>query len=374
VLVELVDARADKQLWGEQYNRKLSDALSVQKEIAQTVSEHLRPRLSGEQEQQLAKKGTSSPLAYELLLRGNYITGKSGRQNEIKANEFYQQAVEADPNYALAYAELAASYSRLATNGYIDPKDGLPKAEAASRKALELDETLPEGHLAMGSVFRKQWKWTEAERELTRAVELNPNLGAAHRALARHLSLTGRHDQAVAEARLARELDPLSVAVNAYISYAYLFARRFDEGIAAARNTLELDPNSDFANVMLAYNYAGKGLYREAIESYRKTIELGDTSNSTRIYLGAAYAHSGEREKALEILRQVRSSKEYVSPGELPILLGALGLKDEAFASFEKAFAVRDLQLSTITGDPAYDPLRDDPRFADLVRRVGFPQ
>ncbi|MCM3900109.1 MAG: protein kinase [Pyrinomonadaceae bacterium] len=374
VLVELVDARDNKQLWGEQYNRKLSDALEVQKEIAQTVSERLRPRLSGAQEQQLAKRGTSSPLAYELLLRGNYLNGKSGDENQIKANEFYHQAVEADPSYALAYAELASSYSVLASNGYIDPKDGLPKAEAAARKALELDETLPEGHLALGSIFRKQWKWAEAEHELTRALDLNPNLGAAHRALARHLSVMGRNDQAVAEARRARELDPLSITVNAYISYACLFARRFDEGIAAARKTLELDPNSDFAYLMLGYNYAGKGLYREAIESYKKAVEFGDKSTGTQIYLGAAYAHAGEREKALEILRQVRSSKEYVSPGELPVLLGALGLKDEAFASFEKAFAVRDLQLATITGDPAFDPLRNDPRFADLVRRVGFPE
>ncbi|MBA3357344.1 MAG: protein kinase [Pyrinomonadaceae bacterium] len=373
VLVELVDARDNKQLWGEQYNRKLSDALAVQKEIAQTVSERLRPRLSGAQEQQLAKSGTSSPQAYELLLRGKYLNEKSGTEPQIKAKEFYQQAIEADPNYALAYAELATSYSVLATNGHIDPKDGLPKAEAAARKALELDEKLPEGHLALGSIFRKQWKWAEAERELSEAVDLNPNLGAAHRARSRHLSVMGRHDEAVAEASRARELDPLSVTVNAYVSYAYLFARRFDEGIAAARSTLELDPTSDFANSMLGYNYAGKGMYREAIESYKKAVEFGDTSTGTQIYLGAAYAHAGEREKALEILRQLRSSKEYVSPGELPVLLGALGLKDEAFESFERAFAVRDLQLSTIAGDPAFDPLRNDPRFADLVRRVGFP-
>ncbi len=183
----------------------------------------------------------------------------------------------------------------------------------------------------------------------------------------------GRHDEALAEASRARELDPLSVTVNAYVSYAYLLARRIDEGIAAARKTLELDPNSDFAYLMLGYNYAGKGQYREAIESYKKAVEFGDRSTGTQIYLGAACAHAGERKKAFEILRQVRSSKEYVSPGELPVLLGALGLKDEAFASFEKAFAVRDLQLATIRGDPAFDPLRNDPRFADFVRRVGFP-
>ena len=373
VLVELVDARDNKQLWGEQYNRKLSDALAVQKEIAQTVSERLRPRLSGAQEQQLAKSGTSSPQAYELILRGKYLNEKSGSQLQIKANEFFRQAIEVDPNYALAYAHLATSYSVLASNGVIDPEEAMPKAEAAARKALELDETLPEGHLALGSIFRKQWKWAEAEHELTRAVDLNPNLGAAHRARSRHLSVMGRHDEALAEASRARELDPLSVTVNAYVSYAYLFARRFDEGIAAARNTLELDPTSDFAYSMLGYNYAGKGLYREAIESYKKAVEFGDKSTGTQIYLGAAYARAGEREKALEILRALRSGREYLSPGELPVLLGALGRKDEAFASFEKAFAVRDLQLATITGDPAFDPLRNDPRFADLVRRVGFP-
>ena len=373
VLVELVDARDNKQLWGEQYNRKLSDALAIQKEIAQTVSERLRPRLSGAQEQELAKSGTSSSQAYELLLRGKHLNEKSGTELQIKANELYRQAIQADPNYALAYAHLATSYSVLASNGIIEPADALQKAEAAARKAVELDEALSEGHLALGSIFRKQWKWAEAEHELTRAVDLNPNLGAAHRAHARHLSVMGRHDEAVAEASRARELDPLSVTVNAYVSYAYLFARRFDEGIAAARKTLELDPNSDFAYSMLAYNYAAKGLYREAIESYKKAVELGDTSTGTQIYLGAAYAHVGEREKALKILRQLRSSQDYVSPGELPVLLGALGLKDEAFASFERAFAVRDLQLATITGDPAFDPLRNDPRFADLARRVGFP-
>lgn len=371
--LSLVDGRNGNQLWGEQYNRKLSDALAIQKEIAQTVSEHLRPRLSGAQAQQLAKGGTSSPQAYELLLRGKYLSEKSGTQLQIKANDFYRQAIQADPNYALAYAQLAISYGVLASNGNIDPENALTLAEAAARKAVELDETLSEGHLALGSVFRKQWKWADAEHELTRAVELNPNLGAAHRAHARHLSVMGRHDEAVAEASRARELDPLSVTVNVYVSYAYLFARRFDEGIVAARKTLELDPNSDFAYLMLAYNCAGKGQYREAIESYKKAVEFGDASTGTQIYLGAAYALAGERKKAFEILQQVRSSKEYVSPGELSVLLGALGLKDEAFASLEKAFAVRDLQLATITGDPAFDPLRNDPRFADLVRRVGFP-
>jgi serine/threonine-protein kinase len=373
VRVEMIDADANRQLWSEQYTRNTADMLSIQQEIVQKASEKLRLKLSGEQEQQLAKRETVNLQAYELVLKGNFYAEKRGSNDLKKAGEYYQQAIAIDPNYALAYAELSANYSRLANTSNVDPKEFLPKAEAMARKALELDENVPKAHLVLANLYLNAWNWTAAQQEYERILELNPNLAAAHSAYSAFLSVIERHNEAIAEAKRARELDPLSLFSHASVGFRLFFAKRYDEAIDVLQKTIEMDPSYVFPHIILGYTYAAKGMHREAINSYQKSISLGNKSSGEQVYLGASYAEAGEREKAFAILKQLQTSKEYVSPGELAILYIALGNKEDALTTLERAYAEHDLQLMYLKVDSSFDPLRSDPRFQDLLRRMNFP-
>jgi serine/threonine protein kinase/Tfp pilus assembly protein PilF len=370
--VELVDAADRTQMWGEQYNRKATDLLQVQADISGEIAERLRLRLTTNERQELAKRETPNPQAYELQLRGNFYASRGGRENNKKATEYYNQAIAIDPNYTLAYAGLSNSYRNGVVNGILEPKEFLPKAEAAARKALELDGRLAEAHSALANVKRETWDWAGAEQEYQRSIQLNPNLARAHRNYSVFLSIMGRHPQAIAEITRARELDPLSPTVNTNLGYRLFFARRYDEAIEALKQTLELDERLSLTQVVLGYTYAAKGMYSEAIAAYQEAIKLGDDSPSTQIYLGAAYAHAGKWDRAQAILKRLQTSQTYVSHGELAVLYTALGQREQAFTSLEKAFAARDLQLQFLGVDPAFDSLRGDSRFADLMRRVGL--
>jgi tetratricopeptide (TPR) repeat protein len=370
--VELVDAREETQIWGEQYARKTSDLLQVQSIISKEVAKKLQLRLTGTQEKQLARHENVNPAAYELLLKGNFYWNKGGTENRKKSLEFYNQAIAVDPNYALAYAELSASYNALTGYSALDPKIYAPKIEEAARKALELDASLADAHYALAYYKRGAWEWQEAEQGYQRAIDLNPNYARAHNAYALYLSLMGRHEQAISEIKRARELDPLSLSVNANAGLIFYFARQYDQAIAALKNNLELDQNYSPTHLYLGYVFAGKGMYREAIAAYQEAIRLDDDSPSTQIFLGEAYAKLGEREKAQTILKQLKTSNEYVSPAELSILYAVLGEREEAFALLEKAYGEHDLQLQYLGVDPSFDPLRSDPRFQDLLQRVGL--
>lgn len=372
VRVEMIDAGENRQLWSEQYNRKAVDLLGIQQEIAQTASEKLRLRLSGAQEQQLAKRETESPQAYELVLKGRYIATQPGTDNWKKVVEYMQQAVVADPGYALARAELANWYLALAVNSVADPKEYLPKAEAEARRALELDPNLPEAQFALGRLMKARWQWEDALRELRRGVELDPNSARARRYYMELLNILGRHDEAIAEARRAKELDPLSSGSDFSVAYQYYFARRYDAAISEAKKLVEVAPNADALYVLFGSAYAEKGEFNEAVRAFREAIRLGNKTTSIQISLGAAHARGGEGEEARRILQELEATKEYVSPGELAILYGALGDKEKAFQTLEAAFDARDLQLQNLAVDPAYDSLRGDLRFDELIRRVGL--
>ena len=372
VRAELIDARENKQLWGEQYTRKATDAVAIQQEIAASVSNNLRLKLTGAQEQELAKTGTANPQAYELVLKGRFYFNKGGTENRKRATDYFQQAVAKDPNYALAYADLADSYSGMAASSEVDQKEYLSKAEIAARRALELDENLPDTHMALGFLNLHAWKWGAAEQEYKRAIDLNPNLPDAHKGYAAFLSRMCRHDEAIAEAMRARELDPLSLETNRVLGYRLYQARRYDEAVEVFHKIIEMDPTYDSAFTIMAYAYNAKGQFKEAINAYQEAIRLGDESTSVQVYLGEAYVGNDEREKAQAILKELQTTKEYVSPGELAVLYAALGDKEAAFASLSKAYEDHDLQLQFLKVDPSYDRLRDDPRFADLLRRVGL--
>jgi serine/threonine-protein kinase len=372
ISVEMVDARDKTQVWGEQYNRKATDLLSVQSEISREIAERLRLKLTNAEQQQLAKRETANPQAYELLLKARFYSLKGGSENRKKSIENLNQAIAIDPAYALAYAELSSAYWGLVHDSFLNPKQGMPKVEAAARRALELDESLAEAHLALAGIKRNAWDWATAEREYQRAIELNRNLARAHHEYSTYLSLMGQHEQAIAEIQRARELDPLSITVNLGVGARLYFARQYDQAIEALKKTLELDQNYALPYVFLGYNYAAKGMYVEAIAAYQQFIKLSGDDTSVQISLGAVYAQAGQREKARVTLKRLQTTKEYVSPGELAVLYIGLGEREQAFASLEKAYAAHDLQLEYLGVDQAFDPLRSDPRFTDLIRRVGL--
>jgi serine/threonine protein kinase/Flp pilus assembly protein TadD len=369
IRIEMIDARENQNLWSETFNLNASDIQSVQTDISRLIAENLRLRLSGTQTQQLATQPTN-PQAYELVLKGRFYSNKGGTENQKKAIEYFQQAIAVYPNCALAYAGLADAYRFLGG----DPKEWLPKREAEVRRALELDENLAEAHFSMGQYQRDLWQWQEAEREYKRAMQLNPNYAHAHSGLSGLLSLLGRHDEAIAEDRRARELDPAGVIINTVVGRTLHYARRYDEAIEHLKKTIELDQTSPSAHIRLGDVYVTKRLYREAVAEYHMAIKLGDASNEVQTRLGAAYAKMGERERALDILKGLQTSDRYVSAGQLAILYAALGEGEQAFASLERAYTDHTPSLQFLKVDPAFDSLRSDPRFADLIRRVGLPQ
>jgi eukaryotic-like serine/threonine-protein kinase len=372
ISVELIDGRDRTQVWGEQYVRPSADLLQLQADISREIAGKLQLRLAPGQQQRLVRRENAKPEAYELLLKGHFHRAKGSAADRQQAAEYFTRAIAVDPNYALAHADLSDIYRSLASSSLVNPTEYLPRAMAAARRALELDESLAEAHYALANLLTYAWRWTEAEREYQRAISLNPNLALAHRWYASYLRLVGRHDEAVAEITRARELDPLSPGVNATMGSVLASAGREAEGIATLMKTIELDPRYGYSYVFLGSTYMTQRKYADAIAAYQKAMTLGLDTPTTQIALGAAYAHQGDQTRARALLARLRARVDYVSPGELAILLAALGERDEAFASLEKGFATRDLQLQYLGVSSGFDPLRQDPRFDDLLRRVGL--
>jgi eukaryotic-like serine/threonine-protein kinase len=372
ISVELIDGRDRTQVWGEQYVRKAADLFQVSAEISRDVAAKLQMRPAAGGRQTSGPRESPNPLAYELLLKGHFHRAKGGTEDRQKAGEYFVQAIAADPGYALAHADLSDIYRSLVNAGLLDPNEYLPKARATAEKALELDEGLADGHYALANLMTYAWEWADAEREYKRAIELNPNLALAHRWYAVYLRLLGRHDQAITEITRARELDPLSPGVNATVGYVLSSAHRYDQAIAALNRTIDLDPKYPYAHLFLGHTLAAQGKNAEAVAAYTKAIALGLDTPATQIFLGAASAHAGDRTRAVAILQQMQSSTARVSAAELAILLAALGEREQAFASLERAYRAHDIQLQYLGVEPGFDPLRSDPRFADLMRRVGL--
>ena len=374
ISVELMDARAGTHLWGEQYNRRTADLLAAQAELSGEIARQLRLKLTNADQQQLTKRETVNSEAYELILRGR-AQREIGRPENLKgAVEFFKRAIALDPSYALAHAELSIIYGLLSATSLLNPKEYLPQAEAEARQALALDANLADAHYALANAEMNQLNWPAAGAAFERALALNPNLARARWRHALYLSIMGQHDQAIAEAERARELSPLSPRFKSYVSIMLMNAGRSDEAIKVLQNTLALDPNSREALTGLGYIYLAKGMYAESITAYQQSIKSGYAGMSTQIYLGAAYARAGERNKALAILKQLQTSREYVSPCELAVLYIALDQREEAFTSLERAYAERDAGLGALRNERGFDPIRSDPRFINLMRRVGLPQ
>jgi len=374
ISVELVNARNKTQMWGAHYNRKAADLQAVQGEIARTIGEKLRVKLTGAQEQQVTKHVTENPEAYQLFLNGEFFRRRGGIGSERKAFDYYNRAIALDPNFAQAYVRLAEEYQFSANGSLSDPKDALPRAKEAVQKALVLDDTLAQAHAGLGRIKVNEWDWEGAEIEFKRALELNPNLERVHSQYSYYLSDVGRHTEALAEIKRAEELDPLNLYTKADEGLALHNAHRFDEAIRQLQHVNELQPDFSFGRFALGTSYAMKGMYPEAIAAYQKFSNLEGEKTENQIFLGYSYAMSGQREKALAILKKMKTTTDYVSPAELAILYTGLGDKEGAFQELERAYAAHDLQMQYLKVEPHYDSLRSDPRFTDLMRRVGLPQ
>ena len=373
VSAELVNASDKTQMWGEQFNRKTTDALMVQMEIAQQIAAKLRSRLTTAEQQQLVKDAKVNPEAYELMLKGRFYLTKNRIETQWKGIECLNQAIALDGKYASPYAELARAYRWLGANSVVDPKEVRPKAEAAVRKALELDEGLADAHYVLADLYMDEWNWAGAERENKRAIELNPNLSNAHSKYSIFLSMLSRHDQAIQEARKARELDPLSVVTNLNLGFALFFSRQYNQAVEQLKNALEMDPNNVISHEMLGLTYSAMGKYNEAIAEYKECLRLAGKLPGAECYLVYALAKAGQRDEAEKVLKHLETTKDYVSPAELAIAYAGLGQKEQALSSLERAYTAHDLQMQFIGVDPHYDSLRTEQRFKELIQKVGLP-
>lgn len=372
ISVELVSATDRTQIWGQSYNRRVSDIQVVDEEIAQSIAQKLEIGVSGAQQQQIAKQITTSPKAYELYLNGVFYGRKRGLENIKKSLEYHKQAIAIDPKFALAYVELANDYTLMVGSDAFDPKDVKAKAREAVEKALSLDETLAEAHLALARIKNDNLDWAGAETSYKRALELNPNLVMAHNFYAFYLSRSERHDEAITEIKLAQELDPLSNGLKSTEASMSYFARRYDEAITKLNAAVARDPEDTFTHSYLGLSFLAKGQYPDAERELQLVNKIQGETSSILIYLARVYAQSGRSDEAYKILTKLESDEKYVSPGELATLYAALGEKEKAFDALNRAYATQDLQLQFLKVDPGYDMLKGDPRFAALLRRVGF--
>ncbi len=370
IQVDLVDATTGAQLWGEGYERKVSDVLAVKQAIAREVTEKLRLRLSGEEQQLLVRRDTTNAEAYQFYLRGRFHWNKRRVKDLQQAIEYFQQAVAVDPNYALGYAGLADAYTLFSGFSDIPSRELMPKAKEAALRALSLDDGLAEAHAALGLILLLyDYDFAGAERESKRAIELNPNYATAHHFYSRLLSAQGRHEEAFAEIRRALEIDPLALPINWFYGHALFHARKYDESIAQLKKTLELDANFPGTHNHLARVYQAKGNYTESVEEYAKYQELiGEQRNAALVR--ESFAKGGWQGFVRAMVE-----RPDLSPYLKAHFYAALGEKDKAFAELNKAYENRDgFVVMYLKVDPRLDPLRSDPRFQDLLRRVGFPQ
>ncbi len=375
ISVELVDARDNNHLWGAQYNRKLSEILAVQEDISRAISEKLRLRLTGKQIQLLAKRSTENTEAYQVYLKGRHYWGKWTEEGFTKGVDYFEQAIEKDPKFALAHAGVADSYSLLAWSGMVPPREGYPKAKAEAIKALEFDDTLAEAHASLALVREcYDWDWTGAEQEFRRAIELDSNYATAHEWYGNYLAEMGRFDEAFQEIRRAQELDPLSLIVNRDAGQALYYARKYDQAIEQLRKTLEMDPNFAPARVTLELVYEERGMYKEVVAEWQKALTLsGNTELAAD--LAQEYTASGYKgilQKWLEGSKEV-AKRRYFSSYTIAMTYARLGEKDQAFQWLEKSYEDRDSRLVSLRVEPMFDSLRSDPRFQDLLLRIGFP-
>jgi tetratricopeptide (TPR) repeat protein len=331
--------------------------------------------LTGEEQRRVSKHYTENAEAYTLYIKGYYFLNKRTAQGMKKSIEYFQQAIEKDPNYALAWAGLADSYSALPIRANTPPQDLFQAAKAAAMRALEIDETIAEAHASLANVkYSYDWDWSGAEGEFKRAIELNPNYSVAHQSYASYLISTGRHEQAISEAKRVQALDPLSLFGNVQMARIFYFAGRYDEAVAECLKALEMDSNYGVARLFLGKAYRQKGMYKEALAELEKAKDLLEDDSEVLSQIGYTYAVWGRRVEAQKVLEELQESSKqsYVSPYHIAMVYAGLGQRDKTFEWLEMAYERREARMNILKFAPEFDGLHSDPRYADLVRRVGL--
>lgn len=375
VVAELVDVQNGWQLWGEQYNRKMVDIFAVEEEISREISDKLRLRLTGEDRSRLVKRHTQSSEAYQDYLRGRYHWNRLSEEGLRKGIEHFERAIQRDPNYALAYTGLADSYGLLGFFGLAPAAAVMPKAKEAARRAVEIDDGLAEAHASLAGIFKiYDWDWAAAEREYKRAIELNPNYATGHRMYAAFLAAVSRPDEALRESRLALALDPFSLVISMEMAWNCYMARHYRRAAEEALRTLELEPQFPAAHSTLGMAYEQERRYDEAIAAIEKARDATEGHPATLSALAHVLAGAGRIEEARALIDRLTelSARQYISPFWMAVAYAGVGKTAAALEELEIAFEQRDVILIWLGTDPRLDSLRAEPRFKELLRRIGL--
>jgi TolB-like protein/Flp pilus assembly protein TadD len=372
VNVQLINALTDEHIWAEIYDRKLTDIFAVESDIAKTIADALQAKLTGSEKNSIAKAPTTNPEAYELYLKGRFFWNKRSGVDLRKAIDYFNQAIAKDPNYALAYVGLADSYGLLRFYGGASPAESVVPAEAAAKKALELDDSLAEAHASLGLIATEELEVNRGVNELERAIQLNPNYATAHHWLGLALATLRQSDRSIGELKRALELDPLSMIINADLSIIYLYAGRYDAAEAQARKTLEIDSRSFVAHYYLGAALQLTSRLKQAIPEFQKAVELNNDPYSIAM-LAQAYARNGQTDEARKLLAHLNEMAKSAEVPEYALALAytSLGEKERAIEALEHGFAEGNKSyLFLLPGDPFLDDLRGDPRFEALVQNI----
>jgi TolB-like protein/lipoprotein NlpI len=372
ITAQLIGAVPERHLWARSYERDLRDVLSLQSEVARAIADEVKVNVTPDVQARLARARPVNPEAHELYLKGNDWR----RQGDWKkALECFQQATQKDPSFARAYLGIARVYGGLGNGVWLASAEAHAKEKVYARKALELDDNLAEAHAALAhALWQGDWDWSGAERELERALEINPNSEDAHETHSWYLAMLDRPEEAIAEAKRALEINPLSADAYFQLGWANYFARRYDEALAQYQKVMQVDPNALWAHFYIAWAYREKGMYKEAIAEFLNRKPTDHVSVPFLGHSGNAYARAGNKVEAQKAIQQlIELSKQKRGTYEVAIICAGLGEKDRAFEWLERAYQVRDKAMCFLKVDPPLDPLRSDPRFQDLLRRMNFP-
>jgi serine/threonine-protein kinase len=375
ITAQLIEAETDRHIWADSYERDLSNILELQRELARTIAQEIKIALTPEEETRLTKSPQVNPEAYHLYLRGRFFWNRRTEEDLKKAFEYFEEAIEIDPDYALAYIGLADSYLTIPDYSSFPPDEAYSKARELTTKALELDSELAEAHNSLAVVLSNFWNWEEAEREFNRTIELNPNYATAHHWYAFHLIFMARIDEAIEEIKRAHELDPLSLVINRNMGQMLYYGRQYDKAIESLQRTLELDPNFVYTHLGLGWVYLKKSMYDEALRVLLKERQLSAIWDPyIEAWIGVAYALMGKREEAHQILNDFleRSKQTYVPPYCLAIIYFALGEKEQGFIWLERGYEKRDKRLAFLQLDPVFESISSDPRYIVLLKKMGL--
>ena len=377
ITVQLIHAPSDTHVWSESYERDARDVLSLQADIAQAVAREVKVALTPAESSRVIAARTVNPEAYELYLKGRYEGDKISQEGVKKSLEYFQQVINLDPTFTPAYCGVADSYMTLGVDGFVASAEVYPKAKAVALRALELDQNSAEAHASLGFIlFNYDGDHESAIKELETATRLNPNYVKAHHWYSLSLAWLGRSEEAIREIEQARRLDPLSARMNANVVYVLFLGRQYNRAIAEGRKALELEPNDAWTHFFLARAYLQNGMQKEAFAEFQRRLSLQPAFPKARADMALANAALGNREEALKILGELKrqSKHEYVTPYPMARAYLRLGHKAEAFEWLQKGLAIHDGDMVQLSVDPDFDPLRSDPRFQDLLRRMNFPQ